>query len=293
MATATTPAVVYPPLPVAVGTAPAMVSIEDMAKKKGIVILIHGASGVGKTSLIRTLPMERTFVIDIDGGVLGLSDAGKPGTPYEHLPSWGKGNAVQIDETFSNLKQTVDWLTTANPPMTKQGNPITTVVLDSVSLMEKRMIFFYAGTGNVHIQHYGDAAVSARRCILALRDLCAKGINVVYMCHSRADIKGLEGVVYPSLSDKLAPEIVALCDAIGYMEIAPDQVTRTLRFCPTANIIAKSRFNQIRDFEVLDLGDLIGRVLGARRLPPAPVVVPPSVPVKVEAPKPETTKEKK
>jgi len=266
-----------------------MISILDLAKKKGVCIGIHAPSGYGKTSLLRTLPAERTLAIDIDGGVGGLSDPGKPGTPYEGLPPWN-GTVVTIDDKFSNLKQTVDWLSTANPPLTKQGNPITTVVLDSGSHMEKRMIYFYAGTSEVGIRHYGDAAVSARRCLFALRDLTAKGINVILMFHTRTDVKGSEGIRTPALSDKLALEVVGMCDAVAYLSLEPDQVTRKLQFAPTLNVVAKSRFAQIRDWEILDLGDIIGRVLGARRLPPAPVVpVPPPVvvppAVKVEAPK--------
>ena len=282
-----------PPLPPGIGSAPNIVSVLQLAKAKGIVMLIHADSGVGKTSLLRTLPAERTIVYDIDGGVGGLSDPGKPGTPYEGMPPWD-GAIVPSMSDLSNLKQFVEWVTTA-------AHKYTTVVIDSASQMERRMIFLYAGTSEVGIKHYGDAAVASRKYLFALRDLTAKGVNVIFMLHTRTDVKGAEGIKFPALSDKLSREIVGMCDAVGYLALGADQVTRTLQFAPSLGITAKSRFNQIRDFENLDLGDIIGRVLGARRLPAAPPSLPASTtaaPLPVTstaapaAPKPENTKGK-
>ena len=84
-----------PPLPPGIGSAPNIVSVLQLAKAKGIVMLIHADSGVGKTSLLRTLPAERTIVYDIDGGVGGLSDPGKPGTPYD--PPYGSFEVFHSD----------------------------------------------------------------------------------------------------------------------------------------------------------------------------------------------------
>ena len=39
-----------------------------LAKRRGIKVVIIGKSGIGKTSLLRTLPQDMTLFFDLDDG---------------------------------------------------------------------------------------------------------------------------------------------------------------------------------------------------------------------------------
>lgn len=53
-----------------------MTASQRMARPNKINIIIAGPSGVGKTSLIRSLPPETTLVVDYESGALALQDWG-------------------------------------------------------------------------------------------------------------------------------------------------------------------------------------------------------------------------
>ena len=47
---------------------------ERIKEERGISGCIFGKSGIGKTSLLRTLPAEETLFIDLEGGDLSVMD---------------------------------------------------------------------------------------------------------------------------------------------------------------------------------------------------------------------------
>ena len=277
--------VATPPLAPAIGSAPAIQSVSALSARRGCVIGIFSDSGVGKTSLLRTLPAARTIIQSWDNGTVPLSAPGYPTNEAgEFRPAWDGAVTPGTPET---RKQFTDWILTAQ-------HPYTTVVIDNLTSMEKIEIFKRAQFSEVTIRDYGDASVAVRGTIMRLCELAQKGINVIFLFHCRTDVKGAEGERFPSLSDKLAREVFGWLDMVGYMFIQPDGKTRALQFAPTNLIHAKTRFPEVRDFEVLDLSDIIGRVLGARRAKPvaAPAPVAVVTPPATVTPKPEAKKEK-
>lgn len=223
-------------------------SVDDALTAKGVVMILYGESGVGKTTLVKTLPGDRTLLYDVDGGL-------------DPLRGWG-GKVVSAPKELTNLRQFVEYVTTAT-------HPYSTIVIDSVSLLERRMVFAYGdsrGRDLITVQEYGDAATKLRSYLIQLRDLSAKGVNIIFICHVKTDAKGREGVKIPFLSDKLAVEIIGLSDLCGLLSRAPDG-SRKLAFDGDATAIVKTRFDTVHAAECLNLSDIIAR---ARRLAPKP-----------------------
>lgn len=234
-------------------------SVDEVVIQKGVVAVVYGESGSGKTSLLRTLPGPRTVVYDVDGGM-------------DPLRGW-QGRVVQATRDLANLKPFVEWATTAK-------HSYSTIVVDSVSLLERRMVFAYGearGKDLIDVKEYGDAAVKLRHYLIQLRDLSAKGVNVVFVAHVKSDVKGREGTRAPFLSDKLACEIVGLVDLCGYLAVSPDG-SRSLTFAPAPNLMTKTRYSCVGSGEPLDLSAIIAKVYAAQgrgaKREPMPVIEP-------------------
>lgn len=63
----------------------------DRTAQRGIKGVIYGEAGIGKTSLIRTLPPESTLVLDLEAGLLSVSDW--PGDSFS-IRKWEEARAV-------------------------------------------------------------------------------------------------------------------------------------------------------------------------------------------------------
>ena len=62
-------------------------AMERMAEPRGIKGCIFGRSGVGKTSLLWTLPAPTTLFVDLEAGDLSRSRDG-PAIPSGRAPGW-------------------------------------------------------------------------------------------------------------------------------------------------------------------------------------------------------------
>lgn len=241
----------------------ALRTVNELARVKGVTLLLMSDPGVGKTTMLRRLPAERTVVYDVDGGFDVLSGVG-----FDGSPPWN-GAIVQAPEDLANLKSFVEWACHGlHADMYGDRSKYTTIVIDSISHLERRMVFLMAEFRKRElpsIQEYGDAGVKMRQYLFALKDIAHQGTNVIFISHTKSDVKGAEGERFPALSDKLAREVLGFVDMVGYMGVNPDG-SRYLQFAPTPGIRAKTRYSVVQPYENgLDLADIFGRILGARR----------------------------
>ena len=68
-------------------------------------ILVYGSSGVGKTTLLGTLPHEETLIIDVDRGLASLGHASI--------------DTIQIGSDLGNLKEVVEAIVSGSAEMAK------------------------------------------------------------------------------------------------------------------------------------------------------------------------------
>ena len=204
----------------------------------------YGPGGVGKTSLMASLPPEETLYIEIEGGgdvLSGLFDpiVERPAKPSKKSPNAFKSS---IEEIYSSLRNT--------------KHNIKYVIIDSASEMEKYFqlgLAMAAGKELTSLKEYGGASELTYKYLVQFRDLkfaenneVKRPINTIFICGEIAQevLRSEDQTItkmYPLLTRKLAIKVIHLLDVIFRLEMTTTQ-ERLLRFLPTRDIEAKTRY---------------------------------------------------
>jgi len=235
------------------------ISYTNEQSNKGISMIIYGNPGVGKTSLIKTLPAEECLLVSVDAGEYVLGDIKVPKFSLK-------------EGELDKFKEVVLWLHT-------EKTAFRYVFIDNMSELEK---FFLLGlaehaseTGkkrenNVPIQKdWGDTSFWMRKYIRDLRNLTYKGINIIFifwdMIIKVEDKDGsVTSQVMPMCMEKTSKEFCGLVDFVGYMG-SNDKGVRYIQFDGDKMIKAKKRDLEgkiLERFEQADLGRIFGKLQG-------------------------------
>jgi phage nucleotide-binding protein len=193
----------------------------------GVSCLIYSEPGMGKTSLLGTLP-GKTLILDMDHGTSVLKGCKADIEIYHVKPD------------LSDLKELFDELRTDK----KYNN----VCLDTGTELEKAMLVQYGANGKndgaPELRHYNSTQFKLRDYIRTLRDMTQRGINVfITAWEMPLEITQLDGVIqtkaYPMFSTKLSPEICGLFNIVGRIEQGKEE--RFIRLAQNSICIAKDR----------------------------------------------------
>ena len=256
-----------------------MVRMSQSVQTEGTAIIIMGDAGVGKTTLVRGLNPDRTLLVPFDPG-------------YDVLAGWN-GHRANLDETDTKSVGTyIAWLT-----LNARTQGIATVIVDNVSYLERwtlRALTEFHGKQAPDLQEQGPIGAIVGGWLMSLRDLRKQGINVVFFAHDKTDMKGFEGVHYPSLQDKLSRNFCGMVDCLGYMAIEPDaDRSRVMYWDGTPTIHAKKRYKCLLPKEAVAksdekyLANVLARIYAEKKQAWNPVPVPaPQTSAPVTAPAP-------
>lgn len=246
-----------------------------MTQTATFTALIHGESGVGKSVLADTTPPPR-LILDAEGG-------------SEYTPSWPKQiwnpnyappgmqgcapGQEQCAETVRVLVQ--DWATWTRVMywLTNGFHPFISVVMDSLTEIQKRCRDNIAGTDKMQTQDWGTLLIEMETAIRRLRDMAKSEHfllkNVIFL----ALVDEKKGRGRPFVQGALQQALPGFVDLVAYQYTEPmaDGMTLAHKILiqPYGQFVAKDRthilsrtFGPVITIRDIDRPDLGGYTLG-------------------------------
>lgn len=222
---------------------------------RGISMVIYADPGIGKTTLLGTLPEGETLIINSEAG---------------------EGPLLGTKHIVFNLREAILNGTNIETAMTDLYNRIRTkelavkyIGIDNVSeLIDLLKIHFTTIRGKEfpEIREHGDAAYKMLSWIHDWRDLQEMGINVVFNAWEFPyEIQKNDGVTQtktaPMVGKASCFRICGLVDIVGHLEVHEKSGKRWIRVAPSSQYITKCQFKGLDESgEVADLQVIIKKI---------------------------------
>lgn len=209
----------------------------------GVKMLVYGASGAGKTTLIKTLPSP--VVLSAEGGLLSIADAD---IPYIEI-----GN-------MKDLKEAYKWASES-----KEAQQFESIALDSISEIAEVVLSAEKKLTKDPRQAYGAMQDQMAEVIREFRDISGKHVYFSAKMEKTADENGR--LMYsPSMpGNKAGQSLPYFFDLVMALRVEKDAEGNSQRalMCDSDGLWqAKHRGNAIGMWELPDLGEIIRKVTG-------------------------------
>ena len=206
-------------------------------------LLVYGAAGAGKTSLIPTLPSP--LVLSAEGGLLSIKGADVP--------------FIEI-KSMDDLKEAYQWLTES-----EEAAQFKSVALDSISEIAEVVLTAEKATAKDPRQAYGALQDQMQMIIRAFRDLPGKHVYFSAKMEKAQDETGR--ILYaPSMpGNKLAQQLPYFFDEVLALRVEKDAegVPQRALMCASDGLwSAKDRSGRLDAWEGADLGAVIEKIMG-------------------------------
>ena len=199
----------------------------DLTEGK-LTALIYGTPGMGKTTLLGTLP-GRTLIIDVDKGTSVL-----------------RGNeSVDIVRLSEDLHEIPEILKELHGKCEYDN-----VCIDSLSEFERGMLAYYGRLGNNNgVPDQGSYLRVDYKLVDCCRQFRALPCNVFFTAwEMQKEITSVTGEKYsqarPLLREKNTDNICGLCDLVGQVVMNPKDGERYVRLESSMAVIAKDRIHK-------------------------------------------------
>lgn len=191
---------------------------------KTLSLLVHGESKVGKSTLGNSAPAPR-LIVDAEGGSKFLPGKKIVWDVRNEAPPTPDGTwdtCVVTVRNFQDVKSVYDWLNSG-----KHG--FESLVIDSISEVQKRCIDDIAGTDQMTQQAWGSLLRAMEQLVRAMRDLTSHPTNPLKAVVLIAMTREINGKMRPFVQGALATTLPYFIDVVGYLEVVeyPDPADPT------------------------------------------------------------------
>ncbi len=194
----------------------------ELVAKPGIVAMIYGQPGSGKTTVACSAP--NAVLIDTDNGVMRINGAHM--IPTLQVTRW-----EEIVDAMNEVKQ---------------EPAIESVVIDTVGKMLAYMEEYIKRTasgkkievnrdGSLSLKGYGKRK---QMFIDFIKGITTLGKNVIFVGHDKEETRGDDTVIRPEVGGSSTNDLMKELDLVGYMEMNGN--IRTISFTPTDRFYAKN-----------------------------------------------------
>jgi AAA domain len=208
-----------------------------------LAAVIHGESGAGKSYFGGTTPSPR-LILEAETGGSRFIKQNRRRVDWDPL----SGTPPQDDGTWDAcFVKVLDWKTmyAAYQWLASGQHNFKSVVIDSLTEVQKRLVDDIAGVDQPTLQDWGTIGRNLEDMIRKFRDLSAHRTNpvsVVMLCLSHLR----DGEIRPFLKGAIELSLPAFVDVVGYLytqasEMEGGKVDRRMLIVPFNKIIAKDR----------------------------------------------------
>lgn len=213
------------------------------AHTNGVKVLVYGAAGAGKTSLIPTLPSP--IVLSAEGGLLSIADAD---VPYIEI-----SNMAELGEAYK-------WLSES-----KEAAQYQSVALDSISEIAEVVLNHEKKIAKDPRQAYGAMQEQMADLIRSFRDLPGRHVYMSAKLEKAHDESG-KMLYSPSMpGNKTGQQLPYFFDEVFALRVEKDSEGNSQRalMCDSDGLwLAKDRSGKLDAWEAADLGEIIRKIGG-------------------------------
>lgn len=222
--------------------------IENTSDRKNtfVNVIVYGDSGVGKTSLVKTLPRETTLVLSAEDGLLSIKDHA---VDYVKVKSIGDVLEVINDADATKYKNIVV------DSITELSQNHFTHLKNKYEQVEKRE---NKKAGSMGIRLWGDFLEDFSLMFKTLRGLEKNVLALALTKESENDTGKL--VKKPDVYGKSSERIIAWFDECFYMHVDKSGERRLLTDA-VDTVMAKDRSGMLDKVIPADIGKVFAKIL--------------------------------